>query len=237
MSRLLIGTFVVGLSGCATLAAPARIASLGAPADLERGEGELIGAAMYRAPSGAIGSGEGGDAVSGTFLLGGTGRWAVGDRVALDAGAEVVSNVEGPFLIMTSFGPRYTTDPKRDARRAVWFDVEAGVGAGFYAVADGMFTGAVYAGAGVGARFGRFTAFGRLRTQFAAGGAEVADGLYHTIALGAQHPVSPNIALYGATGLGVIQGSLFGPDPYYAAGPYWLHADLGVRVRWKREPR
>ncbi len=228
MSGLLRLSSLACLSACATLAAPSRIASLGAPAALEKGENEVLGGVMYRATSGAIGPAEfDGGEVRWMHLLGGARRWAVGDRVAVDVGAELSSWSGSPFLITASAGPRYTSDPKRDARRAVWFDVEGGVGAALYPLDGGVVSGGVYAGAGVAVRFDRFTTFARVRSQLSAGGAEVAEAAYHSLFLGGQHPVSKR-----------VQGSLFAPEDSYAAGPYWLHVDVGVRVRWARaKPR
>jgi len=221
------------LLGCSALSRPVRAASLGAPTTVTQGERELLGGGGFMGPNQAI-AGENSTRIGSMALLAGTWREGLSDRVSIDLGGEMIlAQAWRPNAVAAIGGLRYTTDPRPRQARAVWADLEAGVGANLLIYdLDGFLPGVgAYAGAGVAARFGKVTTFARYRVQISEGrGQATAD--YHAAFIGVQGPLSPRVDLYAATGLATAGGrSDLDRSTYKVYGPYPLHIDLGVRVR------
>lgn len=219
--------------GCSPITHPVRASSLGAPTTVAEGERELI------AGGGALGTStslnpDQSEAIDPTGLLAGTWRAGLTDRVALDIGGEtVLAGAWGAAVLAASSGLRYTTAPRLRQRRALWADLEVGLGANVLALSTGPAAPGVgaYAGAGVAGRLGEVTTFARYRFQIADGVDQVT-GDYHSVHVGVQGPLVEGVDLYVATGLATV-GAREEDDGglYRVYGPFPLHIDLGMRVR------
>lgn len=230
------GLLLLSLSlplGCSPITHPVRASSLGAPTTVTEGERELIAGGGALGTSTSLNPNQS-EAIEPTGLLAGTWRAGLSDRVAVDIGAEMVlAGAWGAAVLAASSGLRYTTAPRLRQRRALWGDLEVGLGANVLALSTGPAAPGVgaYAGAGVAGRLGDVTTFARYRFQMADGVDQVT-GDYHSVHLGVQGPLVEGVDLYAATGLataGAREDDEGGP--YRVYGPFPLHIDIGMRVR------